>query len=318
MASSVPSSSVILESQIADSQATSVVTSVRYSAEMPPSAPASNAGDNRKLLPAHLVKIVDWLEIPENFAMLNGSSRRLPLGVRHPNKKTVYQMMLVVLHANGFPRFVSTGENLGKRFTRYLKKYKEAFNIKNDSGSGLTMGELRAGITLDEKLEKICPHFQRMHILYGERANVQPPSTATGGMYGIPELYTQQSDEDNVPETEETEGTPFYSVTTLSPLDCYETPFANAYSSFVAEVDAEEDFDFSTQAFEDPDPHLPATPEFSHATATEILNDLEDTEMNPPPTPEGTAEFGPNATPSSQSLPQERNVNSARRGSRGS
>lgn len=89
--------------------------------------------------------------------------------------------MLVVLHSNGFPRFVTTAENLGKRFTRYVQKYKEALALKNDSGVGVTMAEMSAGITLEDRLEKLCPHFDRMHALYGERANVNPPSTGLSG-----------------------------------------------------------------------------------------------------------------------------------------
>lgn len=80
---------------------------------------------------------MDWLEEPDSFVMLNGSSRRLAIGMKHSNKKTALSLMLVVLHSKGFPRFVSSGDSLGKRFASYLKNYKEALAMKHDAGAGL-------------------------------------------------------------------------------------------------------------------------------------------------------------------------------------
>lgn len=150
---------------------------------------ASTGGDNRKLEPEHFGLIVDWLEIPGNFQMLHGSGNRTDPSTRHTSKKTTYHIMLPQLHARGFPKFVSNGDNLGKRIVRYMAKYKEAENLKKSIGSGLTDHDIRLGLTFQQKLDKICPHFERLHALYGERPNVRPPALASVGYPGgVPEF----------------------------------------------------------------------------------------------------------------------------------
>ncbi|CAM6128042.1 unnamed protein product [Calypogeia fissa] len=107
--------------------------------------------------------------------------------------------MAVVLHAAGFPNEIN-GANLSKRFNRYVAKYKEARLIKCGSGQGLNEDELALGMTLEEKLNKICPHFDRMHALYGQRPNVRPPADAEYGRdedaVGYHPVDTDSSDSD--------------------------------------------------------------------------------------------------------------------------
>lgn len=77
--------------------------------------------------------------------------------------------MLVVLHAKGFPQIVTNVESLGKRLNGYVSKYskhREAPAMKTDSSAGVTWGDLCAGMSLEDKLGKICPHFEIMHALY--------------------------------------------------------------------------------------------------------------------------------------------------------
>lgn len=79
-----------------------------------PSALQNVLGDNRELLPNYLAKIADGLEVPENFAILNGSSRGLAVMMRHPFRKAVFKIMPVVSYTRRFPKFVRLGENSGK------------------------------------------------------------------------------------------------------------------------------------------------------------------------------------------------------------
>lgn len=48
--------------------------------------------------------------------------------------------------------------------------------IKNDFGVGLIEVELAKGITWEQKLEKLCPYFEWMLMLFGKRANINPPT----------------------------------------------------------------------------------------------------------------------------------------------
>ncbi|CAM6089951.1 unnamed protein product [Calypogeia fissa] len=67
---------------------------------------------------------------------------------------------------------VLSGVNLMKRVERYSDMYKRALNLKNSTSAG---EELQPGVTMESKVEKICPHSYRMDELFGERPNVFPP-----------------------------------------------------------------------------------------------------------------------------------------------
>ncbi|CAM6095152.1 unnamed protein product [Calypogeia fissa] len=75
-----------------------------------------------------------------------------------------------------------TAPNLQKRYQRYEAKYKEAKNLSTSTGAGLTEEELGLGISLEDKLNKVCPDFDQMHLLLGGRPNVNPIGTADFGI----------------------------------------------------------------------------------------------------------------------------------------
>lgn len=103
------------------------------------------------------------------------------------------------LHGWGFVRFVSYGDNLSKRYGRYKKRYQEALATKQDSGGGLTELEIEQGMTIEDKLERLCPHFKRMHALLGERANMNLGMVDQDSVYD-PDAANdddEEGDEDN-------------------------------------------------------------------------------------------------------------------------
>ncbi|CAM6125030.1 unnamed protein product [Calypogeia fissa] len=130
----------------------------------PARSPIATMSDIRKLTRSDLGKIVDWLEVDDNFAMLHG-----------------------------------TRDNLGKRFNRYYAKYKEALALKNDCGAGLSIREMRVGISMDDKLDRLCPHFARLDVLYGERHNVDQPTLSSVGIPGVSEVYREALSDDDSP-----------------------------------------------------------------------------------------------------------------------
>jgi hypothetical protein len=119
-------------------------------------------------------KIVDYLEVPENFQAVTGGGRKTSVGKKYGTKAVVFKKMVAAMQHHGFPTNMD-GANLQKRFQRYVKRYKDALEVKLDTGGGLLQEEIDAGVLLHEKLNKLCPHFERMHALYGERPNVAPP-----------------------------------------------------------------------------------------------------------------------------------------------
>lgn len=60
--------------------------------------------------------------------------------------------------------------------------------MKFSTDAGVTEAELNVGITFEDKLEKLCPHFNRLHALYGERHTVNPPVVGSLGILGAPML----------------------------------------------------------------------------------------------------------------------------------
>lgn len=111
--------------------------------------------------------------------------------------------MLVVLHATGFNPKVTNGENLGKCYKSYYGKYKSTMLVKNQSRGGLTIAEVHPRLTFEANLEKMCPHFQRMHGIYGERENMNPPMFGAVGLPSHSECYYEENDEDYNDKDEE-------------------------------------------------------------------------------------------------------------------
>jgi hypothetical protein len=175
-------------------------------------------------------KIVDYLEIPENLQAITGGGRKTQVGKKYGSKAVVFKKMLAALQHHGFPMNID-GPNLQKRFGRYVKRYKDAREVKLDTGGGLTAEELADEVLLEDKLNKICPHFERMHALYGERPNVAPPIL---GDAGVDEdeliLLDEHTDENNSEGVEEAEHADTTSVgmaataTELLPEANYGTP----------------------------------------------------------------------------------------------
>ncbi|KAL3685339.1 hypothetical protein R1sor_003361 [Riccia sorocarpa] len=69
-----------------------------------------------------------------------------------------------------------------KRFERYVAMYKKAREFKDSTGRGLSEKELENGMTIEDKLEKLYPHFGRMHTIFGHRANIAPPAEEYAGL----------------------------------------------------------------------------------------------------------------------------------------
>lgn len=75
-------------------------------------APAELVCEKFHLKDEHYALMLEWLEILENFQMLNGGGNNQGrIGHVH-TKKVVFDRMLVTLHAWGFPKFVKTKDNL--------------------------------------------------------------------------------------------------------------------------------------------------------------------------------------------------------------
>ncbi|CAM6128962.1 unnamed protein product [Calypogeia fissa] len=107
----------------------------------------------------------------------------------------MHQFHAALVH-HGFPKDISPA-NFNKRFQRYVARYKEACEFKTQSGGGLSEDELAVGMTLEEKLNKLCPHFERMHGIYGGRPNVRPDLEADVGVNAHDYIFPEESGDTN-------------------------------------------------------------------------------------------------------------------------
>lgn len=158
----------------------------------PPARPSHNAPrpalqqltcptEKFRLKNADFDNIVSYLEVPEHFSAVTGAGRKTKVGGKYQNKTAVFKAMLAVLQHHGFPKEINAA-NLMKRYQRYVKRYKDALKVKNQSGGGLTEEEQKEGIILVEKLNRLCPFFDRMDAVFGARANVAPRAEADVGV----------------------------------------------------------------------------------------------------------------------------------------
>ncbi|KAL3686057.1 hypothetical protein R1sor_004079 [Riccia sorocarpa] len=125
--------------------------------------------------------VVSYIEDPENFRQVMGGGLKTKVGGKCMSKTKVFHIMASHLkNVAGFPDV--TGEEMKKRFERYVAMYKKARKFKDSTGQGLSEKELEKGMTIEDEMEKICPHFGRMHMIFGQRANIASPAEESAGL----------------------------------------------------------------------------------------------------------------------------------------
>ncbi|CAM6129118.1 unnamed protein product [Calypogeia fissa] len=150
--------------------------------------------DKIRLRDEHYELMVSYLEIPKNFQAIIGGDRCTKVGGKYQSKAVVMRQFHAALVHHSFPKDISPA-NFNKRFQRYVARYKEACEFKSLSGGGLSENELAVGMTLEEKLNKLCSHFERMHGIYGGRPNVRPDLEADFGVNAHDYIFPEESDD---------------------------------------------------------------------------------------------------------------------------
>ncbi|KAL3684643.1 hypothetical protein R1sor_002665 [Riccia sorocarpa] len=117
-------------------------------------------------------KILEYLEDEENFDFLYGSGRKTKVGGKVQSKATVYGIMAVHLAKTGLP--LMTASVLQKKVERYIDMYKRARAMIVSTGGDVEKFEMTEGMTLEKKVNKVCPHYDRMHVLFGNRVKLEP------------------------------------------------------------------------------------------------------------------------------------------------
>lgn len=147
--------------------------------------------------------ILEWLEIPSNFRLITGGASQNQVIAGSKLKKTdAYRELAQAVNTRfnyDRPSEIWDAKKAKARYEAQLKKYKDIKRELSDvSGPKfcLTEGELRSGMTLEMKRDKLFPQFQRWDNLFGGRQNISPSFTMEPGMsMDFDERDTQQEDD---------------------------------------------------------------------------------------------------------------------------
>ncbi|KAL2619835.1 hypothetical protein R1flu_000040 [Riccia fluitans] len=102
--------------------------------------------------------VVTYIENPDHYRDIMGVGKKMRIGGSTISKvRAFYIMALALSGVNGFSQV--TGEEMKKRFVHYEKMYKDTRRWKDSIGASLTDVEIQKGLTMEEKLNKLCPHF---------------------------------------------------------------------------------------------------------------------------------------------------------------
>ncbi|KAL2652812.1 hypothetical protein R1flu_020940 [Riccia fluitans] len=125
-----------------------------------------------RLAHADYEKILVYLENEENFDLLYGTGRKTKGGGKLQSKATVYGVMAVHLAKTGLP--LMSASVLQKKVERYIDMYKRARAMIISTGADVENFEMIEGMSLEKKVNKVCPHYDRMHVLFGNRVKLEP------------------------------------------------------------------------------------------------------------------------------------------------
>ena len=178
---------------------------------------SKSAGRGKSTTYGERCAILEWLEIPENLAIINGNATKdlkmVTAGAK-VNKATAYCSLAAYVNNKTGSNW--TGENAKSRLAAWMKIFKETSRDYENSGGAkycLSAVDLNNGLNLEDKLEEDCPFYRRMETLFGGRQNVMPshvwqssqlqqtqyPCSQMGQMstYELPSSSDDDDDNDN-------------------------------------------------------------------------------------------------------------------------
>jgi hypothetical protein len=83
--------------------------------------------------------------------------------------------MAINLQNQSLSKISLTSRQMKDCFNSYKDKYKKTHTLSLATGFGLTPEDRQTGIqTIKQKLDSLCPHYQAMHELMGNKAFLNP------------------------------------------------------------------------------------------------------------------------------------------------
>ncbi|KAG6614051.1 uncharacterized protein IUM83_10136 [Phytophthora cinnamomi] len=143
---------------------------------------SSNEAKNTHLTEADIKVLLSWIEKPANFESIYGTSGKTTVGGKAKiTKSAAYTQMAAHLRSKTKKYESLKPRNMQQRWENVVKKFREVLKLQGGTGMGLTAAEIRQGVSLPTKLEKMCPCFYRLEALFGERPNMNAHATVVLG-----------------------------------------------------------------------------------------------------------------------------------------
>ena len=128
----------------------------------------------------HLLKedyliLVNWLSLKTNFEACFGKSGKMSVGRPPVSSLIGFTSMAKELEKKSKARHQLSGRLMKDRWRTYYKKYQQAKDFEQATGSGLMEADYKKGIhSIEAKKEDICPFFKEMNRLFSNQPNITP------------------------------------------------------------------------------------------------------------------------------------------------
>ncbi|KAG0195749.1 hypothetical protein BGX28_000697 [Mortierella sp. GBA30] len=136
---------------------------------------AKSTSSKRRFTDFENAIMIRWFENPKNFEMVYGTSGKTKIGEPARTAAKGYMALSTFFNKVSAGQWNLSGRAIEGRFKRFRTAYLDARKIITATGFGLTEEDRANGLSqLVHKREKIFPGYDRMEVLFGHRANVEP------------------------------------------------------------------------------------------------------------------------------------------------
>ncbi|KAF9185316.1 hypothetical protein BGZ49_004322, partial [Haplosporangium sp. Z 27] len=124
--------------------------------------------------------VLGWLENDKNYdTVYKDNVKKTSIGAPQPSSKISWGNFAKYFNEAAKPLEPLTSDTMRQRMFRYRERYKKALAFTKASGAGLSPSEIKRGVTLDQKLNKICYGFERMNGIFGKNPTFDPLATGS-------------------------------------------------------------------------------------------------------------------------------------------
>ncbi|MBW0461138.1 hypothetical protein O181_000853 [Austropuccinia psidii MF-1] len=119
--------------------------------------------------------MIHWLSVKSNFKSCFGTSGSTSIGRPPSSKQHGVELMAIEVNKKSQNCLNISSSSIQDQWQTYKKKYMTAKKFKNSTWDGIMEEYEVKGIkSMGEKLERMCPCYAKMDVLFGHKPNVTP------------------------------------------------------------------------------------------------------------------------------------------------